>query len=812
MLRLPLDPKEDKGFWHTASNDTRWKDHRSKPKKLWDSAKGRAQQTILGDLVKRGWNNGRNYFAIGGTRLYGNDRDYTSSKPLIVITDLWINATFFPSNDNARAYTGYFSSSSDLLNRIWYAGAYTLQLSTIDPRKGSALIDYNRLIDHNKSPHGTWYSNFTISNGTSVTTDGAKRDRMVWPGDMSIAVPGIAVSTHDMESVRNALETIFAHQYTISPHGSGALPYAGPPMGSNGEFSDTYHLHTLLGTYNYVLYSGDLKWLRKYWDQYASALSMSIRKVDDLNLLHVTSTADWLRPGMSGHNLEASALLSEVLLNSHKLNNWLHNHKTSQEPGFHSPPVDGPWDMNDAHPTEPPEWYQTALRLSHGIEKLHCPETGLYADNLEQFHCAEPGHVDPQDGNSWVLLTSRLACQNIKISENLRKRWTKYGAPAPEFRNVISPFSSSFELLGHCMVGQTDTAVELMLGMWGYMLEGPGMTNSTFVEGYRVDGYAQYPAYWSPARGSHAHGWSTGPTTALLNGVLGIRFTAPGGENWHVKPALTKWLNYARGGYSSGSGKWEVKLKRLVSPSGQQAEALEVVWPTKTRGVVEWGGVSYFGGKEGVFKAVRWLDTDWANGKAEHKVKVMLSEDSTAEEADIHAQWEEANGGWEQTSEVVDGMEFKPDTDWKMPELPERPVGIVDWEVLEDKLYEDIPAGQEGTAPWHYYYADRIQRKKYQSFRISYGVEDDNCGYPDTLEEHLECIKQATRKKALESLESKFCERNERNGKLCEGWPEVLGDIKLHKKIQEEERPTREWQAKNERSDIVEVPTDNADL
>jgi hypothetical protein len=70
---------------------------------------------------------------------------------------------------------------------------------------------------------------------------------------MYMAVPGIAVSTYDMAAVRNALDVLYAHQYT-----DDSLPYAGPPMGWNGEFSDTYHLHTLLGRYNYVLYSGDV--------------------------------------------------------------------------------------------------------------------------------------------------------------------------------------------------------------------------------------------------------------------------------------------------------------------------------------------------------------------------------------------------------------------------------------------------------------------------------------------------------------------------------------------------------------------------
>jgi hypothetical protein len=60
-------------------------------------------------------------------------------------------------------------------DRIWYAGAYTNQLCIIDPTTGDAL---------GTTPPALPFFNFTISNGTSVLTDGAKRDRLVWPGDM----------------------------------------------------------------------------------------------------------------------------------------------------------------------------------------------------------------------------------------------------------------------------------------------------------------------------------------------------------------------------------------------------------------------------------------------------------------------------------------------------------------------------------------------------------------------------------------------------------------------------------------------------
>ena len=553
-------------------------------------------------------------------------------QPGVAISAIWVNCTSFPSNPNGRAYTGYFDSSSSLLNRVWYAGAWTLQLSTLDPREGGALISYNRNFDHNHAPEGAWFSNFTIANGTAVTTDGAKRDRMVWPGDMTIAVPGIAVSTYDMLAVRNALNTIYDHQY-----GDGSMPYAGPPMGSFGEFSDTYHLHTLIGSYIYVLYSGDLEWLKKRWPAYLVALDVSIGKVDEFNLLHVSSTADWLRPGLSGHNLEASALLYEVLGNSIKLATWIDKKRTSQIK----------------------LWENMRLRLERGIASLYCEQDGLYGDNKGRRGCKGEEEVLPQDGNSWVLVSHALSSPKVarNISENLRSRWTKFGAPAVEFPNVISPFASSFELLAHVAAKNTDAAVELIELMWGYMLDGPGMTNSTLLEGYRVDGYIQYPAYWSAARNSHAHGWAAGPTTVLMQGILGIKLETPLGRTWTIEPHLTKWLDYAQGGFATKLGKFEVVMTLMRSLStGRKVEVLEAAVPEGTSGTIKWGG------KEQVLSA-------WREGGARFKFFRYLD----GSEAEQNLIWSISEAD----------SDFVRDDTWEKPVAEERPVGVVNWEALE---------------------------------------------------------------------------------------------------------------------------------
>lgn len=204
------------------------------------------------------------------------------------------------ADDALREYTGYFHSNDEKLNRVWYAGAYTNQLCTIDPSTGNALIHLRKINAGDPvSLPVSWYNNHTICEGTSCLTDGAKRDRLVWAGDMAIAVPAVAVSTKDLISVRNALDSLFALQGA-----EGNLPYAGTPFNELGINSATYHLYTLIGIHDFYHFTGDLDFLKSYWARWKQAMEFSLKSVDDTGLMYVTIPDDWLRFGMGGHNIE----------------------------------------------------------------------------------------------------------------------------------------------------------------------------------------------------------------------------------------------------------------------------------------------------------------------------------------------------------------------------------------------------------------------------------------------------------------------------------------------------------------------------
>jgi hypothetical protein len=88
----------------------------------------------------------------------------------------------------------------------------------------------------------------------------------------------------------------------------GRLPWAGTPFTRPGRFSFsfTYHLYTLLDLYYYFMYSGDLAYLKDYWRQYKLAMAWSMETIDNSAMANVTSSNDWLRSGMGGHNIEVT--------------------------------------------------------------------------------------------------------------------------------------------------------------------------------------------------------------------------------------------------------------------------------------------------------------------------------------------------------------------------------------------------------------------------------------------------------------------------------------------------------------------------
>jgi hypothetical protein len=60
----------------------------------------------------------------------------TNGTSTVDIKDIKLDIGFQPTWANLKAYQGYFHSSDELLNRIWYSGAYTLQTNAVPVNTG----------------------------------------------------------------------------------------------------------------------------------------------------------------------------------------------------------------------------------------------------------------------------------------------------------------------------------------------------------------------------------------------------------------------------------------------------------------------------------------------------------------------------------------------------------------------------------------------------------------------------------------------------------------------------------------------------
>lgn len=179
----------------------------------------------------------------------------------------------------------------------------------------------------------------------------------------------------------------------------------------------------------------------------------------------------------------------------------------------------------------------------------------------------ETATLYPQDGNSWAVKANltQSQSQSARISSELRSRRGPFGDPAPEAgSSTITPFIGGFELQAHYLAGHGSTALDLIRRQWGFMLQDRRMTGSSFIEGYSTDGSLHYAPCTNDARVSHAHGWSTGPTSALVFYAAGIQVIEGGGATWVIAPQPGN-LTSVDAGYSTLLGSFSVTFQRSES-------------------------------------------------------------------------------------------------------------------------------------------------------------------------------------------------------------------------------------------------------
>ena len=393
-----------------------------------------------------------------------------------------------------------------------------------------------------------------------VVMDGAKRDRVVWSGDLGVEGPTDFYSTGATDFIRDSLQLLGSYQDASGESGADVAPTM--PLGTFPErgytYSATYSMDEVTNIATYYLYTGDLAFVRSEWPMISRELAYDRSLIDSRGLVATDSSdgSDWdhYDGPKSGEVTATNDIYDQTLVDAATMAGAL---------GLH---------------TLATTYRQQAAALRSDINRyLFDPSTGLYV-----LSDAKPSAV-AQDGNSLAVLSGIApAGQDQRILSALATALpsTSYG-PFPfsadaGYRRDLSPFVTNEEVQALLADNDTDAALSLVEAMWGHMdAPGPDDTGADW-ELLDADG--------TPGSGftSLAHGWSSGPTADLSAYVLGVRPTGAGFRTWLVQPHPGP-LAWAEGDVPTPRGTIAVRWGRAHTPG---SFSVEVGTPASTSGTI----------------------------------------------------------------------------------------------------------------------------------------------------------------------------------------------------------------------------------
>lgn len=426
----------------------------------------------------------------------------------VTLNDVSLDFQAAPLQSDPAAYQGWFLSSSNELNKLWYAGAYTVQLDTWMSDTAKSWPYATGEQDHSDAqvpgadPH------------QEVILDGAKRDRVVWQGDLSVEAPVTYLSTDDVAAVDNSLASLAGQQL---PNGFvPAESLVGPHNFGEETTYGEYVTWFVDNAYQHWLYTGDRTFLANGWNGLRKAVAWleSVRTQAPAGLIAFGSVNACGHYGYSdcGHETYVNALYVRNLDEMAKLAAAMGDNADAATYAARATTV------RDAINTQ--LWDPTvgAYRLSREIPDAY-----------------------PQDANATAVLTGiASATQSASALAYLRTHnWSDHGSltvspttPNPSISPGYEPLPSGFE--AEDRLGNSDPLGQLqgealLEAYWGYQLDqDPGSTY------WEVTNTAGQPAVGQFT--SLAHGWAAAPTIALTTDTLGVTPTSGGYSTFDVTP------------------------------------------------------------------------------------------------------------------------------------------------------------------------------------------------------------------------------------------------------------------------------------
>ena len=432
---------------------------------------------------------------------------------------------------------GSFICADEQLTAIWSAAADTLVATTVPSHMGAPTSDV------------------IAGSGAWMLVDGAKRDRLIWAGDLAIQVPAWLLAFGDPRPAFDSLAYLAGHQ-----RDDGAIPGASPVdfIGEGAYVFGEYSLWWVIAVAQYARRTEDAPGVASLLPSVERALTYARSQCDatGLWLQRPASASQWKWTIRSeGHASYTSALLGLALRDGAAL---LGRAALAGEATALAASVRRSF------------WDEAAGALvDTDTDRLRHPQDANAVGVLA-------GAIQGDDAIR-ALAHVRRTCWLPWGSANVDVPWGSTLFDHPVHNRRVYPFMNTFEVDARFATGDAAGALELLRRCWGHMLEHDPA--STFWEWIGPDGEVETP--WA----SCAHGWSAGALTSLTEQVLGVRPTAAGYATVVVDPASTD-VAWAAGVIPTPRGPLEVRWERTESSVDVEfsaPEGLRVLTPHDAR-------------------------------------------------------------------------------------------------------------------------------------------------------------------------------------------------------------------------------------
>ncbi|HEX8008744.1 MAG TPA: alpha-L-rhamnosidase C-terminal domain-containing protein [Trebonia sp.] len=518
---------------------------------------------------------------------------FLSSPGYVDIGAVSLHYTAAPLQPDPAAYKGWFLSSDNELNKIWYAGAYTVQVDT-------GMSDTAKSWPYSTGEADQYNSQIPNADpNQEVIFDGGKRDRDVWQGDLSVQAPVTYLSTGDTGAVDNSLSSLAAQQLP-----DGYMPAEGLVGPHNTGEERTYGEYVTWFVNNmavHYLYTGDKAYLDKWYPALVKAMAWLAQQQGSGGLISFAAS------GSCGHYGYGDCG-TETYINALYYRNLQQMATLATAEGKAS---------------DAAAYSAQAATVKNAINsQLWDATTGAYRLSVQT------PDVYPQDGNATAILTGVASQQQADSAlAYLRANdWSTYGSldvspqtPNPVISPVYEPMPSGFEATARLTGNDPnelgfDTGLQLTRQFWGWMLsQDPG---STYWEKVAQNGTPQIGQFESLA-----HGWASAPTVTLTNQVLGVTPTSAGFATYSVVPHPAD-LSWAQGSVPTSHGGLAVSWTsnpgsfglKITAPAGTSGEAAVPTFGRQVQvtvdGQLAWDGsktVGYGAHSDGTFVYVEGL-------------------------------------------------------------------------------------------------------------------------------------------------------------------------------------------------------------